>query len=79
MRDHGRRVGKILEFRLDLKQVRKFLWKISQNRYVLLAHLKAKTDGTAALAAGRDIEQVVERSAKGERKAGIRAKEEGQS
>jgi biopolymer transport protein ExbB len=48
--------------------------------HVLLAHLKAKTDGTAALAAGRDIEQVVEgRSAKGERKGSIRAKEEGQS
>jgi biopolymer transport protein ExbB len=41
--------------------------------HVLLAHLKAKTDtGTGLGASGRDIEEVVERSAKAERK-GARA------
>jgi biopolymer transport protein ExbB len=48
--------------------------------HVLLAHLKARPDGAAALAGERGIDTVVERSAKSERKgASIRAKEEGQS
>jgi biopolymer transport protein ExbB len=47
--------------------------------HVLLAHLKAKTDtGTGLSASGRDIEEVVERSAKAERKGARAVKEEEQ-